>query len=80
MWEQFTATFRRKTLLTVGVHLGEVSRLADRSGDLLLPLAPAEPTQGEQVASVVDLINRRFGSETIKHGVNLPHPGFFERG
>jgi len=28
----------------------------------------------------VDLINLRFGSETIKHGVNLPHPGFFERG
>lgn len=74
------ATCRGRLLLTVGIHLGNVSLLAERSGDLLLPLGPAKTTQGKQVASVVDLINRRFGAEKITHGINQPHHGFFKRG
>jgi DNA polymerase-4 len=51
-----------------------------RSGDLLLPLGPAEKTAGERASDVIDLINRRYGADTIRHGVHLPHPVFFERG
>lgn len=65
---------------TVGVHLGNVSRLADRSGELFAPLAPADRTPGERVAVAVDHINRRFGPGTVTWGITAPHPGFFERG
>lgn len=65
---------------TVGVHLGNVTRLADRSGDLFAPIAPADRTRGERVAVAVDHVNRRFGPGTITYGINAPHPGIFERG
>lgn len=67
-------------LLSLGVHLGDVTLLAERSGDLFTPLAPAERTRSEEVSAVVDMINRRFGRETLRWGWNRPHPGFFERG
>jgi len=56
-----------------------VTRLADRSGDLFAPIAPADRTRGEWVAVAVDHVNRRFGPGTITYGINAPHPGFFER-
>lgn len=40
-------------------------------------IGPAETTRNEQVASVVSLINRRFGAETITHGIDRLHRGFF---
>lgn len=67
-------------IATVSVHLGNVGRLEERSGDLFAPLAPADRTRGEQVAVAVDHINRRFGPGAITYGITAPHPGFFERG
>ena len=51
-----------------------------RNGDLLRAIPAAERTGGEKVAVAVDFINGRFGSGAITWGVNIPHPGFFERG
>lgn len=65
---------------SVGVHMGNVSLLQDRAGDLFAPLAPADRTRGEQVSIAVDQINSRFGADTITFGITAPHPGFFERG
>ncbi|WP_323009496.1 hypothetical protein [Paracoccus sp. (in: a-proteobacteria)] len=39
--------------------------LTSRTGDLLLPVAPAERTQGERASAAADFINQRFGQGTI---------------
>jgi DNA polymerase-4 len=80
LWQQLYRTRRPAGILSVSVHLGDVTLLQDRPGDLFAPLAPAERSRGEQVSAVVDLINRRFGPETMQFGENTPHHGFFERG
>lgn len=67
-------------VLSLGVHLGEVGLIRERRGDLLAPLAPAERTRGEEVSRAVDQINARFGDGTVRFGLQMPHPGFFERG
>ena len=67
-------------ITSVGVQLGKVELLAKRNGDLLRGLRAAEQTPGERAAAAVDFINGRFGAGSITYGVNVPHPGFFERG
>ena len=66
--------------MSVGVQLGKVELLTRRNGDLLRGLRAAEQTPGERAAAAVDFINGRFGAGSITYGVNVPHPGFFERG
>lgn len=80
LWRQLWPMLRGRLVMSVGVHLADVSMLEDRPGDLFAPRSPATPTQGERLSGVVDLINRRFGAGSIRFGVNRPHPGFFERG
>ena len=80
LWRAAWPTIRGAQLLSIGVHLGEVDLLAARSGDLLLPVAPATRTAGERASAAMDFINDRFGAGTIRMGINRPHPGFFERG
>lgn len=71
---------RLRDILSVSVHLGDVGLLEARNGDLLIPLGPAKQSTDERASAVVDQINQRFGRETIRWGINRPHPGFFERG
>ena len=80
LWERQLAERGPSMIFGISVHLGHVSKLDDRTGDLLLPIAPATPTQGERVSTLMDQINRRYGADTIKLGVHRAHPGFFERG
>lgn len=80
LWRDLWHRHRPRAILSVSVHLGDVALLAERPGDLLMPLPPAATSRGEQVSAVVDEINRRFGRETVRWGENRPHPGFFERG
>lgn len=80
LWRQAWPAIRRRKLAAIGVHLGDVDFLTSRTGDLLLPVAPAEQTRGERASAAADFINQRFGPGTIRFGVNQPHPGFFERG
>ncbi|MDQ7775237.1 MAG: UMUC-like DNA-repair protein [Paracoccus aminovorans] len=80
LWRQAWPVIRRRKLAAIGVHLGDVDLLTARTGDLLLPVAPAEQTRGERASAAADFINQRFGPGTIRFGVNQPHPGFFERG
>lgn len=80
LWRRAWPDIRDMQLLSIGVHLGDVDYLTSRTGDLLLPVAPAERTRGERVSATADFINQRFGPGTIQFGINRPHPGFFERG
>ncbi|QRZ12686.1 UMUC-like DNA-repair protein [Paracoccus methylovorus] len=80
LWRRAWPEIRGGRLAAIGVHLGDVDYLTSRTGDLLLPVAPAERTQGERASAAADFINQRFGQGTIRFGVNRPHPGFFERG
>ncbi len=81
LWQEMRrARPEARRLLSLGVHLGEVIRLEERTGDLFLPVAPGALTRREEAARIADLINRRYGAGTIRFGVDRPHPGFFERG
>lgn len=80
LWRRAWPEIRGTQLLSIGVHLGNVDHLTSRTGDLLLPVAPAERTLGERASAAADFINQRFGPGTIQFGINRPHPGFFERG
>lgn len=80
LWRSLWPQLRGRRLTGIGVHLGHVELLERRNGDLLRALPAAERTGGEKVAVAVDFINGRFGSGAITWGVNIPHPGFFERG
>ena len=80
LWERQLAVRGPSVILSISVHLGKVSKLEDRTGDLLLPVAPATQTTGEQVSKLMDQINRRFGQGTINLGAHRAHPWFFERG
>lgn len=80
LWRRAWPEIRGTQLLSIGVHLGDVDHLNSRTGDLLLPVAPAERTLGERASAAADFINQRFGPGTIQFGINRPHPGFFERG
>ncbi|MBW7946830.1 MAG: UMUC-like DNA-repair protein [Sphingomonadaceae bacterium] len=80
LWQRAWRERRPQQVFALSIHLGDVTLLSARSGDLLIPLAPAEPSRGERVSAVADLINRRFGADTIRFGINAPHHGFFERG
>lgn len=65
---------------SIGIHLGEVRKLDDRSGEMLLPLDAGRASSGEALGSIMDKINGRFGVGTVKYGENKPHLGFFDRG
>lgn len=80
LWRSLWPQLRGRRLAGVGVHLGNVDVLTSRTGDLLLPVGPADKTPGERAAAAVDFINQRYGAGTITFGLNQPHPGFFERG
>lgn len=80
LWRAAWPAIRGSKLIGIGVHLSDVDYLADRTGDLLLPVSPAEQTRGERASAAADFINQRFGAGTIRFGINQPHPGFFERG
>lgn len=80
LWRRAWPYIRGGQLAAIGVHLGHVDMLDARTGDLLMPIGPGEQTAGELASVAADFINQRFGSGTIRFGVNQPHPGFFELG
>ncbi len=80
IWRGLWPKLRGRRIVSVGVQLGKVELLTRRNGDLLRGLRAAEQTPGERAAAAVDFINGRFGAGSITYGVNVPHPGFFERG
>lgn len=67
-------------ILSVGVHLGDILALADRSGELFLPLEPGRKNRNEKLAQAVDHLNRRYGQRVVTFGLQQDHPGFFEKG
>lgn len=80
LWAELVATANPQLLLSVGVHLAGLVLLDKRTGDLFLPVAPGERTRGERLSRAIDDLNRRFGDRTVTHGINVPHPGFYDRG
>jgi DNA polymerase-4 len=80
LWRQAWPYLRGQKIMTVSVQLGKVDLLERRNGDLLRALPAATRTKGERAAAAVDFINGRFGPGSITYGINVPHPGFFERG
>ena len=79
LWAELKS--RRPALIgSLSVHLGDVIPLDQRSGELFLPLAPAEQSRNEKLAAVVDRINHRYKSRVITFGPQQDHPGFFEKG
>ncbi len=80
LWRAAWPQLKGRELLSIGVQLSDVCMLAERGGDLLSDLRPAERNDRERLSQAADFINARFGSGTISFGVNKPHPGFFERG
>lgn len=68
------------SLLSVGVHLGDILALAERSGELFLPLEPGQKNRDEKLAQAVDHLNRRYGQRVVTFGLQQDHPGFFEKG
>lgn len=47
---------------------------------MLLPLDAGVSNEGEKLGAVMDHINGRFGTGTVKYGINKPHLGFLTRG
>jgi DNA polymerase-4 len=80
LWRAAWPAVRGRVLLSIGVQLSDTGLLADRTGDLLSEVKPAERSSSERAAAAADFINRRFGAGTIRYGDNQEHPGFFERG
>ncbi len=73
-------TKRPRIIGSVSVHLGDVLPLSERSGELFLPLNPAEPSRNERLAAAVDRINHRYKTRLVTFGMQQDHPGFFEKG
>lgn len=69
-----------RVILSVGVQLSDVTALAERPGELFLPLEPGAASSREKLATTIDRLNRRFGGRVVTFGVNQAHPGFFEKG
>ncbi len=65
---------------SVSVNLTDVLPLAQRSGELFLPLQAATQSRNEKLAVAVDHINQRYRSRMIMFGDQQDHPGFFEKG
>lgn len=80
LWIELWRQRHPRQILSISVQLGDVSMLADRPGDLFAPLRPAEPSAREKISGVVDMVNKRFGQDSLTWGINRAHPGFFERG
>lgn len=80
LWEQQLKARGPSTIFSISVQLGRITRLEDRPGDLLLGIGPAATTRGEKVSQLIDMINNRYGNETVTLGRHRSHPGFFERG
>lgn len=81
MWQTMRP---RGKIYSVSVHLGDVIRLEDRSGELFLPLTPGARNTNEKLSAAVDALNRRYppkqdGQRIITFGPQQAHPGFFER-
>lgn len=68
------------TILSLGVNLGNIIALADRPGELFLPLEPGRKNRNEKLAQAVDRLNRRYGQRVVTFGLQQDHPGFFEKG
>jgi DNA polymerase-4 len=79
LWRKMYDRHRPYRITHVGVHLGNVCKLEQRSGEMLLPFEAGLPNDRETLGATLDHINTRFGIGTIKYGINKPHPGFFER-
>jgi DNA polymerase-4 len=80
LWRQQLKDRGPATIFSISVQLGRITRLEDRPGDLLRGLGPAVPTKGEKISQLIDMINSRYGTETVTLGRHRSHPGFFERG
>lgn len=79
LWQKMLARVTPRPILSVGVHLGNLLPLSQRSGEMLPPLEPGQPGDTERLGSVIDNLNRRYGARMVTYGMQLEHPGYFER-
>lgn len=80
LWRQMYDSKKPMRISSIGVHLGGVQKLEGRSGEMLLPLDAGVSNEGEKLGAAMDHINGRFGTGTVKYGINKPHLGFFDKG
>jgi DNA polymerase-4 len=80
LWRQMYDHRRPHRVSSIGVHLGGVQKLERRSGEMLLPLEAGTSNEGEKLGAVMDHINGRFGTGTVKYGTSKPHLGFIDKG
>lgn len=80
LWARMEASFGGIILAGLSVQLGDVLPLAQRTGDLFLPLEPGKPNRPKSLSKAVDHLNRRYGERVVTFGLQQDHPGFFERG
>jgi DNA polymerase-4 len=80
LWRDLYDTVHPRRILSIGVHLGAILPLADRNAEMLMPLDMAKRTSREQLCTVIDHINQRYGQGTVTYGLHKTHYGFFDRG
>lgn len=80
LWQEMWQQHHPQKILAITIHLGDVIKMEERVGELFMPLEPGKPNKFERLFTLTDRINRRYGDGAVTLGVNLPHPGFFERG
>ena len=64
----------------VGGYLDSIKPLESRWSDLFLDQPTGQPTERENLGTVIDRINRRFGVDTGSYGPVKPHYGFSRGG
>lgn len=65
---------------SVSVQLGKIMPLRERPAELFLPLEAGRANNSEKLSTVIDHLNRRYGRQVIRYGVQQEHLGFFDRG
>lgn len=80
LWQDMWQRYHPQKILAISVHLGDIIKIEERIGDFFMPLQAGKPDKYEKLFTMTDRINRRYGDGAVTLGVNLPHPGFFERG
>ena len=66
-------------IVLVGVHLGNLIPLSERSVDLFLQQAPGRKGNDERLSEAVDRLNRRYGRRVVTFGVHDRHTGLPEQ-
>jgi DNA polymerase-4 len=82
IFDKLSAEFSRGrgNATSIGVNLTKIIKLENRTGELFLPLEAGKANKAEQLSTLIDQINRRYGRKVVQHGFQHEHLGFFDRG